>query len=98
VSNTGTRAGSDVAQVYAAGQLPDGRTIHHLVGWSKVFLQPGQTENVTVHVDLRTLASFDLRQVNWRVASGEYKIVVGRFSGDVQLRGQAMLAEQRLPP
>ena len=48
VTNTGTRAGAEVAQVYVAQPAATGEPPKNLRGFSKVSLAPGQTQRVTV--------------------------------------------------
>lgn len=98
VTNTGARAGADTPQVYAAHDLGDKMTIRHLVGWKKVFLKPGETAHVSVTADPRLIAHFDPTLHAWRVAAGNYKAMVGRFAGDVQLSGETQLSASQLKP
>jgi beta-glucosidase len=88
ITNTGKRAGIEVAQLYVA---PPGRT-HRLAGWARVKLKPGQTRRITVTADPRLLASW--RDGGWRQVSGSYDLWVSpsaRFSG---LHGHAEMAER----
>lgn len=83
LTNTGTRAGTEVAQLYAA---PPGRT-HRLVGWARVDLQPGESRTVTIAADPRLLASWDASADGWRQAAGDYDVYVGRAADTAE--GQA---------
>jgi beta-glucosidase len=93
IANTGKRAGADVAQVYA---LVDG--VKRLVGWSRVGLKPGESRQVSVTVDPRLLASFDVAARNWHVAAGTYDIEVGTDVNHPVLKSRVRLAEQRIKP
>ena len=59
VKNTGSRAGAEIAQVYAALPAEAGEPPKRLVGWSKVQLNPGRKQtsagnrSIAVSVDLR---------------------------------------------
>ena len=98
VTNTGRRAGFDTPQVYAAQELGNAETIRHLIGWNKVFLQPGETKRVSIVADPRLLAHFDTARHDWQIAEGTYKAEVGRFAGDSELSGEAQLSAWRLRP
>ncbi|WP_394836503.1 glycoside hydrolase family 3 C-terminal domain-containing protein [Pendulispora rubella] len=82
VTNDGTRAGAEVAQVYA--QLPAGvgEPPNRLVGWKKVFLEPGQAQTVQVTVPAVRLATWDPSAHTWKVNHGDYTFVAGTSSRD----------------
>ena len=60
VTNTGARAGSEVAQVYV-GQPPAGagEPPKNLRGFAKVPLNPGQTQRISVTLDARSFQHWD---------------------------------------
>ncbi|MGA3178269.1 MAG: glycoside hydrolase family 3 C-terminal domain-containing protein [Candidatus Acidiferrum sp.] len=89
LTNTGTLAGAEVAQVYLG--FPDGigEPAKRLVGWSKVLLQPGAQQHVTVEVDANS-SSHPLSYWSangWAVAPGEYTVYVGNSSDNVSSAG-----------
>ena len=49
--NTGTRAGVEIAEVYATPPAAAGEAFHHLVGWQRVLLGPGESRVVTIALD-----------------------------------------------
>jgi beta-glucosidase len=98
VTNTGTRAGSDTPQVYASQGLIGADSVRHLVGWSKITLEPGQTHRVSVVADPRLIAHFDSARRQWHVPAGTYHAFVGRFAGDAQLSGDAALSDRQMAP
>ena len=51
VTNTGSVAGAEVAQVYLGLPASTNEPPKRLVGWQKVLLQPGAKQTVTVEVD-----------------------------------------------
>ena len=87
VQNTGKRAGTEVAEVYA--RLPKGadESFKRLVGWKRVTLAPGESENVTVSIDARVLQTFDEANGSWHLAPGDYEVVVGPSSDNTPLSG-----------
>ncbi len=93
VTNTGSRAGADVAEVYvgeAHAKVP--RPAKELKGFSKVALQPGETKHVTVTLDRRALSYYDAGAKQWRADAGEFNVLVGRSSEQIELRGKLTLA------
>jgi beta-glucosidase len=87
LTNTGDRAGAEVAQVYVAdthSEVP--RPPKELKGFVKVSLAPGETRRVTVSLDRRSFAYYDVERGDWTVAPGEFEILVGRSSVAIELR------------
>jgi beta-glucosidase len=87
VTNTGQRAGADVAQVYVADSHSDiARPPKELKGFAKVYLQPGETQRVTINLERRSFAYYDVEAGSWQVTPGQFEVLVGRSSGDIALR------------
>ncbi|HWS98013.1 MAG TPA: fibronectin type III-like domain-contianing protein, partial [Candidatus Methylomirabilis sp.] len=85
LQNTGTRSGSEVAQVYL--ELPTSTSeVRRLVGWQKVFLNPGQQQAITVQVNAadssHPLSYWDTGLHAWQIASGTYKMYLGNSSAN----------------
>jgi beta-glucosidase len=80
VSNTGHRAGAEVAQVYV--QVP-GAKAHRLAGYAKVFLRPGEHRTLSIPLERRLLADFDTAKHAWVLRGGDYQVVEGRSSDDL---------------
>ncbi|MBY0511609.1 MAG: beta-glucosidase [Rhodospirillaceae bacterium] len=96
VRNTGARAGADVPQVYLTDAAGIKRT--RLLGWSKVTLEPGAVQRVTVMADPRLLADFDAGAPGWRLREGTYAVALGASAGDFTLRGEAAVSGRLLKP
>ncbi|HUB84083.1 MAG TPA: glycoside hydrolase family 3 C-terminal domain-containing protein [Rhizomicrobium sp.] len=94
--NSGAVAGSAVPQVYLVSAAGD-RTMR-LVGFDKVALAPGQIQRVTIDVDPRLLADFDVAAHGWRVRAGTYDVAVGRSATDSVLSGSATVAAAMIKP
>ena len=90
VTNTGSRGGTEIVQVYASLPRSTDEPPRRLVGWSRVELAPGITKDATVVVPAKYLSIFDERTDAWRLASGVYTLYVGGSSRDLPLA--AMLA------
>ncbi|HEY8370277.1 MAG TPA: glycoside hydrolase family 3 C-terminal domain-containing protein, partial [Thermodesulfobacteriota bacterium] len=89
VTNTGTREGADVPQVYLT-EAPGERRMR-LLGFERVEVAPGESKTVTVTADPRLLARFDGERQQWRVAGGAHRIAVGKSAGDLVLTAEAQL-------
>ncbi|MFD7974941.1 beta-glucosidase [Streptomyces sp. NPDC059071] len=94
VANTGTRAGVEVAQVYA-GPSPDLAALgvdqprRILAGYRRLELAPGERRRVTVPVAARTLSSWDPARDGWVLGTGRREIRVGSSSRALLLRAEA---------
>jgi beta-glucosidase len=85
ITNTGSRAGAEVAQVYASLPAVAAEPPKRLVGWSKVKLNPGESKDVAVDVDRKFLSIFNVEQNNWQMIPGEYGFMVGGSSQSLPL-------------
>jgi beta-glucosidase len=87
IKNTGTRAGTEIAEVYA--RLPKGadESFKRLAGWKRVTLAPGESQRVTVAIDPRVLQTFEEANNRWNLASGDYQVFVGGSSDNTPLAG-----------
>ena len=89
VKNTGTREGADVAQVYvgdAHSKTP--RPIKELKGFAKVSLRPDESKRVSVILDDRAFSYYDTNAKQWRAEPGEFQVLVGRSSQQIELTGK----------
>jgi beta-glucosidase len=86
VTNTGNRAGAEVAEVYASLPAAAAEPPKRLVGWSKVKLNAGESKEVAVEVDPKYLSIFDVEQNGWQLIPGEYGFMVGGSSQDLPLK------------
>jgi beta-glucosidase len=99
VANTGTRAGSEVAQVYVGEKAPRvPRPGKELKGFAKVRLEPGETKHVTLTLDRRAFSYYDVASKQWRADAGTFDVLVGRASDAIELRGAVRLAKALLTP
>lgn len=91
VKNTGERAGTEIAEVYA--RLPKGadESYKRLAGWTRVTLAPGESKAVTVSIDPRVLQTFDEAKSGWNLATGEYEILAGSSSENTPLKGHLQI-------
>jgi len=88
VKNTGIRHGAEVAQVYVAdthSHVP--RPVKELKGFAKVDLEPGEARSITIELDKRAFAYYDMTDKRWKVEPGQFTILVGSSSEKIELRG-----------
>jgi beta-glucosidase len=88
VTNTGAREGAEVAEVYVGdthASVP--RPPKQLEGFARVSLQPKETRRVTVSLTRRSLSYYDVAGKTWRADPGEFQVLVGSSSAQIELRG-----------
>jgi beta-glucosidase len=85
VVNTGSRAGAEVPQVYVGDPPASGEPPKQLKAFTKVSLEPGGSQRVTLPLDFRSFAYWSPAAGGWRVAPGCYRVMVGRSSRDLPL-------------
>lgn len=84
VRNTGKKAGAETVQLYVTDQkstLP--RPVKELKAFQKVFLQPGESREVVLTLDKRSLSFFDDRLQQWVAEDGEFEAKIGNSSGNI---------------
>ncbi len=87
VTNTGSRAGAEVAQLYVHQPVSRlRRPVHELKAFEKVFLEPGESTRVTLELDERSFAYWSPRDSGWTVDPGEFELRIGASSRDLRLR------------
>ena len=86
VTNTGNRAGAEIAQLYAALPQAAGEPPKRLVGWDKVKLNAGESKNVTIEVDPEYLSVFNVDKDAWQLIPGSYTFMAGGSSQDLPLK------------
>jgi beta-glucosidase len=89
VTNIGKRAGAEVAQVYVGdthSKVP--RPAKELRGFEKVELKPGETKRVKLMLNQRALSYYDVNAKQWRAEPGDYDVLVGHSSDQIELRGK----------
>ena len=84
VTNTGKRAGAEVVQLYIAdlkSSLP--RPMKELKGFQKVFLQPGETQDVTITINKDALSFYDEATSAWKAEAGDFEALIGTASDNL---------------
>lgn len=84
VTNTGTRAGEDVVQLYLRDDVASvTRPVKQLRGFQRVALQPGESKTVTFDLGFEDLAMYDAR-MQQVVEPGTFTVFVGGSSDRTQ--------------
>ncbi len=91
VTNTGSRAGAEIAEVYAA--LPEAaqEPPKRLVGWSKLKLEAGESKDVSIEIDPQFLSIFNVEKDGWQMIPGDYTFLVGGSSQSLPLKQSVSL-------
>jgi beta-glucosidase len=82
VNNVGRLVGKEVAQVYVSPLKARWEAPKRLVGFKKVDVQPGAGVKATISVDPRLLAMYDTATKTWKVAKGDYKVILAADAAD----------------
>jgi beta-glucosidase len=86
VSNTGSLVGAEVAQLYVGETNPKvPRPAKELKGFARLELAAGETKHVTLSLDARAFAFFDVAAKHWQAEPGAFSILVGDSSADTPL-------------
>ncbi|OVE61867.1 beta-1,3-glucosyltransferase [Chryseobacterium mucoviscidosis] len=86
VKNTGSKAGSEVVQLYVKDLLASvSRPVIELKGFQKVYLNPGESKQISIEVPVKELQFLD-EKMNWIVEKGTYRIFVGNSSKNLPLK------------
>lgn len=96
LKNIGACAGAEVVQLYV-GRPPANvaHPIRELRAFSKVFLEPGASQRVTLAVTRDDLAYYHL-DCGWVFEGGHYPLWVGASSTDLRLSGEAVIAGPKI--
>ena len=85
LTNTGERDGAEVVQLYIRDQksgLP--RPLKELKGFEKVFLNAGETEQISFVIDQTKLSFFDPLQYKFIAEPGNFEAWIGTASDDIK--------------
>ncbi|MEQ1691622.1 MAG: glycoside hydrolase family 3 N-terminal domain-containing protein [Gemmatimonas sp.] len=91
VTNTGTRPGDEVVQLYLRDVLATvARPVMELAGFTRTMLAPQQSRTVTLHVSRAQLSLLDadMKRVN---EPGTWRIMLGASSKDIRLRREVIV-------
>lgn len=98
LTNTGTVAGAEATQLYIS--LPGAKVFRprlELKGFSKVFLQPGETKRVRIALDDKAFRYFNVKTNRWEIEGGTYQVCVAASAEDIRLTGELRVQGTNAP-
>jgi beta-glucosidase len=96
VTNTGSRAGADVTQLYVTDPAASGQPPRQLEGFQRVSLQPGASQTVTFPLTQRNLQYWNSTSNGWATSTGGYGIAVGDSAANLPLTGTLNVTSAQL--
>ena len=85
VTNTGTREGKEVVQLYISDEESTlERPVKELKGFKKISLLPGETKKVVFEVEPDMLKFYDPARGGWVLEAGAFTAHVGAASDDIR--------------
>ncbi|MEU2286479.1 glycoside hydrolase family 3 C-terminal domain-containing protein [Streptomyces sp. NPDC013178] len=99
VTNTGSRAGDEVVQLYTHQRASrDKQPLKQLKAFQRVSLKPGETKTVRLKLTTSDLAHWDVTRSKWVVETGTYDILVGASSSDLRSSVSWQVTGETIPP
>ncbi|MFF7994612.1 glycoside hydrolase family 3 C-terminal domain-containing protein [Kitasatospora xanthocidica] len=92
VTNTGSRQGADVAQLYVSSPAASGQPPRSLQGFARVDLQPGQSQTVSFPLTEQNLHHWNETTGGWATSTGDYTLAVGDADSAPALTATTTLA------
>ena len=78
VTNTGSRAGAETVQLYIHDKKSSvERPYKELKAFRKVFLQPGETKEISLTIDKQALSFYDDQTGRWTAEPGDFEALIG---------------------
>ncbi len=96
VTNTGTRSGADVAQLYVTDPSASGQPPLQLEGFQRVNLAAGASTTVTFTLTQQSLQYWNSSANAWSTSTGNYTVSVGDSSASLPLTGTLAVASSQL--
>ncbi len=88
LTNTGNRAGAEVAQVYVYQKVASvERPVKELKGFEKVTLNPGESATISIALDESAFSFYHPEKLAWVLEPGLFEISVGSASNNLPLKG-----------
>lgn len=95
VANSGERAGAEIVQVYISDENASVlRPPKELKAFDKIWLEPGESKEVSFIFDSSALAFWDPETEAWKAENGVFDVSIGASSVDLRLKATFELIEQ----
>lgn len=86
ITNNGKVAGMEIAQLYVGCRSNEiFRPKKELKGFTKIFINAGQTKTVTIPFDDKTFRYYNIKTNIWEIEAADYDIMIGASSADIRL-------------
>ena len=87
VKNTGKRAGSETVQLYIHDvKASVDRPQKELKGFQKVYLQPGESKDISITISKEALSFYDEASSSWKAEAGKFEALVGNAADNLKLK------------
>jgi beta-glucosidase len=96
ITNTGSRAGADVVQLYVTDPASSGEPPKLLEGFARVNLAAGASQTVSLPLTEHNLAHWNTSTSAWTTDTGSYGIHVGDSDGNLPLSGTLSVTSAQL--
>ncbi|OJT11066.1 hypothetical protein TRAPUB_12437 [Trametes pubescens] len=87
LTNTGSRAGTEVPQLYTSPPASANQAPFNLKGFDSVYLNPGETKTVTFQLSRYDFSVWNVVAQRWDIATGVTGLSVGSSSRNLKLKG-----------
>lgn len=95
LKNTGKYAGAEVVQLYLQDKVASvTRPVKELKDFQKIFLQPGESKEVSFVIDKEKLSFYD-QKMNWGTEPGMFKLMIGNSSDNITLENDFELVAKQ---
>jgi beta-glucosidase len=95
LKNVGLIAGAEIVQVYVSDiESTIFRPEKELKGFAKQFLHPNEVKKVSIMLDQRAFAFYNINTHDWSIESGDFEILIGSSSQDIKLHAKVNIVSQ----
>jgi len=91
VKNTGSRAGTEISEIYTSFPEAAGEPPKRLIGWSRTDLGADESKQVSIAINRDRFDVYDEVSDSWKLVPGSYIVMVGGSSQDFPLRKDVKL-------
>ena len=89
ITNKGKKAGKEIAQIYISDlEASVERPAIELKAFEKISLKAGETKEVEIKLNKKSLGFYDVNNKKWKVENGAFNILVGSSSKDIRLNSK----------
>ena len=86
VENIGNRDGAEIVQLYVRNnESPIFKALKELKSFRKVFIKKGEKKKLSLNLDKRSFAYYNININDWHVDAGTYGVLIASSSQDIRL-------------